>query len=97
MAGMSASAVGATRTTGLNSCAGCRCFIHTAVSCDAVCAGEAEGEYWCGHCHALARLYDAPPPPLAPMMEIKTSPPTRTALKRPVAGWPPSGCQRETK
>lgn len=63
MAGMSESAVGATRTTGLHRCEGCRCFIHTAVLCDAVCAGEAEGVYRCGHCHALARLYDAPPPP----------------------------------
>ena len=62
MACMSAAAVEETRTTGLHRCEGCRCFIHTAVACDAVCVGEAEGEYWCGHCHALARLYDAPPP-----------------------------------
>ena len=63
MAGMSASAVEATRTTGWHRCAGCHCFIHTAVLCGEVCAGEAEGEYRCGHCHALARLYAPPPPP----------------------------------
>lgn len=62
MADMSEEDVENTRVCGWHRCAGCRCFIHTAVMCGAVCEGGDEGVYLCGHRHALAKL---PVPPLA--------------------------------
>lgn len=44
-------------------CQGCSCFIHTAIFCDAVCDGEGDGDYLCGHCFAVAGSPAPAPPP----------------------------------
>ena len=60
MAGMSEADVDNTRVHGWHRCEGCRCFIHSSIMCSVVCDGQAEPEYFCGHCHAVAELAGTP-------------------------------------
>ncbi len=46
-------AVERSKVIGFHLCRGCRCFIHTAIYCEHVRSGEADGDYLCGHCFAV--------------------------------------------